>query len=79
MKCSKRSSAASTCCKTCSERVERLKADLTAQEVEDPEKLRENLLRQRQEILARIQSEAERHPGLAREDRRPGEGVPPAP
>ena len=41
------------------ERVERLKADLTAEEVEDPEKLRQNLLRQRQEILARIQSEAE--------------------
>ena len=40
-------------------RVERLKADLTAEEVEDPEKLRQNLLRQRQEILARIQSEAE--------------------
>ena len=40
-------------------RLERLKQDLTAQEKEDPGKVRENLGQQRQELLARIQSEAE--------------------
>jgi len=40
-------------------RVERLKQDLTSQEKEHPEMIRENMLQQRQEILARIQVEAE--------------------
>lgn len=41
-------------------RLARLKADLTAQEIDDPQKVEHNLLRQRQEILARINAEAER-------------------
>jgi hypothetical protein len=40
-------------------RVDRLKQDLTAQEKQDPGSVQENLQQQRQEILARIQSEAE--------------------
>ena len=40
-------------------RVDRIKQNLTTQEIEDPVKLQENMQQQRQEILTRIQSEAE--------------------
>ena len=40
-------------------KVDRLKQDLTSQEKQDPGSVQENLQQQRQEILARIQSEAE--------------------
>lgn len=40
-------------------RVGRLKQDLTTQEMEDPGKMQEKMQRQRQEIIVRIQTEAE--------------------
>jgi hypothetical protein len=40
-------------------RVDRLKQELTPQEIEDPEKVQEKMKQQHQEILARIQVEAE--------------------
>jgi hypothetical protein len=40
-------------------RVDRIKQDLTPQEIENPQKIQENMRVQRQEILARIQAEAE--------------------
>jgi len=40
-------------------RVDRLKQDLTTQEMEEPGKIQETMHQQRQEILTRIQSEAE--------------------
>lgn len=40
-------------------RVDRIKQDLTPQEIENPEKIQENMRQQRQKILVRIQAEAE--------------------
>jgi len=40
-------------------RVDRIKKDLTPQEIDDPDKVQANMKQQRQEILARIQAEAE--------------------